>query len=204
MVVEDLVWLDYTHSVDTWVNQVTWASGLGSSLTVTLNSGYTTNIDWTTGWRLPDTVDGTWVGGHEGDPNNDGDYSYTYGWNLANSEMGHLFYTELGNTGYQNINGSWNTYPPAPDYFLQNTGDFETLIAFWYWSGTEYADNPGYAWRFIMNNGCQNYDSKGSYGYGLAVRSGQVSAADPIPEPATMLLFSTGLAGLAALKRRKK
>jgi hypothetical protein len=40
-----LVWLDYTRSRDIWQNQVNWASGLGSSLTVTLDPGYTTDID---------------------------------------------------------------------------------------------------------------------------------------------------------------
>jgi hypothetical protein len=55
-----------------------------------------------------------------------------------------------------------------------------------------------------MYGGHQSRVYKVNLLYGLAVRSGQISATDPIPEPATMLLFSTGLAGLAALKRRKK
>ena len=123
-----LVWLDYTHSDTNWSNQVSWASGLGLFLTVTLNPGYTTDIDWTTGWRLPDTVDGSWVYGYEGDPNNDGIYTYTGGYNLANSEMGHLFYTELGNLGYVATDGS----APQTNHGLQNTGDFDNLVASWY------------------------------------------------------------------------
>ena len=197
-----LVWLDFTNSGDSWANQKTWASRLGSAsqpLTVTLNPGYTTNIDWTTGWRLPDTVDGSSVYGYEGDPDNDGDYSYTSGYNLANSEMGHLFYTELGNLGYWAIDGSF----PQPGWGLDHTGDFDNLVAAWYWSGTEYADDSDFAWQFHMGVGYQNWDGTGLYD-GLAVRSGQISAADPVPEPATMLLFSTGLAGLAALKRKRK
>jgi hypothetical protein len=114
-----LVWLDYTHSDDTWLNQETWASGLGSFLTVNLDPGYTTDINWTTGWRLPDTVDGSWVDGYEGDPDNDGVYSYTTGYNLANSEMGHLFYTELSNMGSVATDGTYNTLPPSPDFFYR-------------------------------------------------------------------------------------
>ena len=40
-----LVWLDYTHPAVKWANQVDWASGLGTSLTVTLNPDYITDID---------------------------------------------------------------------------------------------------------------------------------------------------------------
>ena len=194
------MWLDYTHSPDTWQNQVDWASGVGSSLTVTLNPGYTTSINWATGWRLPDTVDGSWVYGYEGDSDNDGLYDNTGGYNLANSEMGHLFYTELGNLGYYDTS---ENYVGDGNWGLKNTGDFDKLIASWYWSGTEYAGDPDGAWDFDMSDDGQNYDYKDYRIYGLAVRSGQVSAA-PIPEPATMLLFSTGLAGLAALKRKRK
>jgi len=45
-------------------------------------------------------------------------------------------------------------------------------IASWYWSGTEYANNPDNAWNFNMNNGNQNNTNKNNNGYGLAVRSG--------------------------------
>jgi len=195
-----LVWLDYTNSYDTWANQVSWASGVGSSLTVTLKPGYTTSIDWATGWRLPETMDGSWVYGYEGDPDDNGIYTYTAGCNLANSEMGHLFYTELGNLGYVATDGS----NPQTGWGLNNTGDFDYLITSWYWSGAGCSHDPGGAWLFSMYDGVQAYDHKCGYFDGLAVRSGQVSAADPIPEPATMLLFSTGLAGLAALKRKRK
>ncbi len=45
-------------------------------------------------------------------------------------------------------------------------------IASWYWSGTEYANNPDNAWNFNMNNGNQNINNKSNNNYGLAVRSG--------------------------------
>jgi hypothetical protein len=191
-----LVWLDYTRSYATWANHVNWASGLGSSLTVTLDPLYTSDIDWTTGWRLPDTVDGPYVYGYEGDPDNDGIYSYTQGYNLANSEMGHLFYTELGNLGYIATDGSY----PQPGWGLENTGDFDKLSASWYWSGTEYADFPYYAWLFYMDRGNQIHQLKGYNAYGLAVRSGHVSA---IPLPGGIYLLGSGLSCLAGIGRRK-
>jgi len=190
-----LVWLDYTHSSATWQNQKDWASGLGASLTVTLESPIHTDIDWTTGWRLPDTVDGPYVHGYEGDPDNDGLYTYTAGYNLANSEMGHLFYTELGNLGYVDTSGNLQS-----GYGLQNTGDFDNLIACWCWSGKEYVD-PDSVWGFWMDRGHQSVTGKSYHRYGLAVRSGQVST---VPLPGAIYLFGSGLIGLASLKRRKQ
>jgi len=79
---QGLVWLDYTRNVDTWNNQEDWASGLGGDLTVALDPGYTTTIDWSTGWRLPSAGSNP-----------------TFGYNQTTSEMGHLYYVSLGNPG---------------------------------------------------------------------------------------------------------
>jgi hypothetical protein len=72
--------MDYTpYFVANWQAQVDWASGLGGSLTVDLDPGYTTDIDWGTDWRLPKTQD------------------LATGYNQTGSEMGHLYYVSLGN-----------------------------------------------------------------------------------------------------------
>ena len=189
-----ITWLDYSKLRQSWGNQVSWADSLGASLTVTLNPGYTTSVDWTTGWRLPYTVDGPWVYGCDG--------TTTAGYNITSSEMGHLFYEELDNLGEYDTNGNNQS-----GYGLSNTGDFNNLIEpsswpfYWYWSGTEFADTSDFAWFFRMSDGYQNDAHKSNGGYGLAVRSGQVSA---VPVPAAIWLFGTGLAGLAALGRRRK
>jgi hypothetical protein len=85
---KSVVWLDYSNPKNTWDNQVAWAAGLNDPGVLSYNIDPSYSIDWGTNqWRLPSTVDGALVFGYEGDPDNDNLYTYTYGWNLANSEM---------------------------------------------------------------------------------------------------------------------
>ena len=95
-----VVWLDYTNEKADWSIQAAWAAGLDEELTINLYAGYAVTWDDDT-WRLPTTVDDgqARVKGYEGDPDGDGIYTYTAGYNLANSELGHLFYVELSNLG---------------------------------------------------------------------------------------------------------
>jgi hypothetical protein len=188
---KSLVWLDYKRSKGSWYSYRSWVSNLGSQLTVNLNPGYTSNIDWTVGWRLPITMDGYYeyrgVGhGYDG--------SSVGGYNITTSEMGHLYYEELGNLGYFDTEG----YRREPgDFGLQNTGVFENLIEHFYWSN----ESQNSAWLLRMNSGLQVPESKTGMYYGLAVRSGQVSV---VPEPTTMFLFGLGILGVAGVSRRKK
>lgn len=103
----NITWYDYTTSLDTWQNQVNWASAL------TVIFGGTIYDDW----RLPSTVDGPWVWGYDG--------TTTGGYNITSNEMGHLFYTELGNLGLYATDGT----NPQPCYGLTNTGYFLNLLA---------------------------------------------------------------------------
>jgi hypothetical protein len=194
-----VVYLDYSNAANTWANQVSWASSLNSSLTYTLNAGY--SVDWgTNSWRLPTTVDDSVLTNYWGLglPSN---YWYSgyfsNGYNNTTSEFGHLYYTELGNKGYVATNGS---YPAG--WGLTNKGDLTNLQPYWYWSGTECAAYSGYAWSFNPDAGRQGADYEGAGALGLAVRSGQVSEGAPVPEPSTMLLLSAGIGGLLFARRR--
>ena len=185
-----VVWLDYTNAATNWSSQTAWASGLDGNLTYNIDTEYSVSWD-DTDWRLGSTFDGEYQWGYDG--------TTTAGYNITSSEMGHLFYEELGNLGYYDTSGN-----AQAGFGLTETGDFENLIACWYWSGTAYLGSFEYAWNFRMGSGYQGSDNNQNSGYGLALRSGQVSAAAPVPEPATMILFGTGLIGLAGFRRTKK
>nr|WP_319495365.1 hypothetical protein [uncultured Desulfobacter sp.] len=187
---KSLVWLDYTNSNVGWSEQVAWASNIGDELTINLYDGYT--ITWNDdAWRLPATVDGAYEFGYGG--------TTTGGYNITTSELGFLFYEELGNTGSLGTDGSIMPWP----YGLKNTELFENLLVSRYWSGTEYATDTTDAWSFCMDFGVQINFHKTTDFYGLAVRSGRVSVSST-PIPGTSLLLGAGLLGLAGVCRRKR
>jgi hypothetical protein len=80
-------------------------------------------------------------------------------------------------------------------------------------SSVDLPTDPGFALRgdYIQDNYDLIQNSSDiepvSFGYSQThgpARSFTLSNATPVPEPATMLLFSTGIAGLAATRRRTK
>lgn len=176
---KSVVWLDYTNTASDWSPQMDWAAGLDSNLTYNLYPGY--SVTWQDpAWRLPDAdVSGDIVGYYK-----------------TGSEMGHLFYTELG------LDGSSGYILPGE----LNASEFDNLLGYpnWYWTATEYPGYPTSALDFRMYNGYQGSHFKASTysdGCGLAVRSGQVSV---VPVPGAIWLLGSGLLGLIGIRRRSR
>ena len=169
----DVTWYDYTNGSgpngDTWQTQMDWAS----ALSVTFGSNTYTD------WRLPST-----------------DISCT-GYDCADSEMAHLYYTELGNVSWPM--GCSDDSP----WCLTNTGDFQNLQPYNYWSDSDYFEDPNSAAYFMASEGFQAIGDKSGSHYAIAVRGGMASVV-VVPEPISSALFLIGGATLGFRRMRKK
>jgi len=163
----------------TWADANSWALNL-------VYGGYDD-------WRLPTTLQ----------PDSSCSFqslggTFSLGNSCTGSEMGHLFYNELGGTAGSSILSSSD-----PDLAL-----FTNIQADGYWSGTEF--DTSNAWYFLMDNGDQNFGHKSDEFplYAWAVRDGGATDPSPspsqVPEPGTLLLMGSGIAGLIGFGRKKK
>jgi hypothetical protein len=170
----NITWLrDWNvNGLHDWSTQVAWASGL--------------TVGGFSGWRLPTT---------NTDSSSNCDRSFSagggfplqyYGFNCTGSEMGHLYYAELGN--------------PARGP-LAITDPFINMQLTGYWSGTEYAPNAVSAWLFRIDFGYQDFIPRGALLYAVAVRPGDVGAA--VPEPGSLALLLGAMGALAAARCRR-
>lgn len=151
-------------------------------------------------WRLPFVTD-------TGAPGCDLAYTGTdCGYNAQTkdgstvySEMAHLFYVTLGNTGTFDTSGNLSGCAGFPVFCLTNTGPFANLQANYYWTGTEYAPDTSNSWYFHFGAGSQYLELKSQGLYAWAVRPGDIAA---VPLPAAAWLFGGALALLGAVRRR--
>ena len=109
------------------------------------------------GWRLPTTL--------QPDPTcSVQSGSDSFGYHCTGSELGHLFYKELGGKTATPIgtthNASFSLFSQAPNSL--------------YWSGTAYAPDASQAWGFMFDSGSSLAGGKGNRMYVLPVRPGDV------------------------------
>jgi Protein of unknown function (DUF1566)/PEP-CTERM motif len=148
----------------TWYTAQSWIGAMNTANYLGFND-----------WRLPTT-----------------DPSCGFFFNCTGSEMGHLFYNELGGVAGSSILTTHNA-----DLAL-----FNNVQSGYYWSGTEYAPSPVNAWYFYAGDGSQSAWSKTNNGlFAWAVRPGQVVSAVPEPETYAMLLAGLGLIGFTVRHR---
>lgn len=165
------------NTANTWISNMNAANYLGFS-----------------DWRLPMTLvpDATCTGNAVGSTGPSGDST---GYNCTGSEMGHLFYTELGATAGTNVTSG----DPG------ELAKFSNISHSLYWSGTVADSSSGLVWAFGFGDGRQIDNAYEGYGnYALVVRSGDVGGASAVPVPAAIWLAGSALIGLAGVAKRKQ
>lgn len=133
-------------------------------------------------WRLPSTLQPDVTCSSQ-------TYGDSHGTNCAGSEMGHLFYEELGGVAGHSINMTHNG----------NYGLFQNIQSNAYWSGTGYWI-VSEKWAFHFDQGIQSTEFVGTGLYSVyawAIRDGDVAA---VPEANTWVMFLAGLS-LVCLRR---
>ena len=132
-------------------------------------------------WRLPTSLDAGGTG-----PCGPGAI------NCSGSEMGHMFYNNWGAPAGHHFSLGTNT---------ANLALFSNVLSSAYWSGTEYAPVPSFAWFFYTAYGVQDISYKSDALYAVAVRPGDVAA--PVPEPQTLALWLLALGATVVSRRRR-
>ena len=130
----------------------------------------------------------------------------TWGLNVTTGELGHMFYNNLSNTActsgciydgssiLDNVSFTDATPGGGTESFL----NVQSLV---YWYGEEYAPATTHVWAFGTYDGSQDLTSKGNSTYSWAVHDGDIGFA-PVPLPAGIYLFLSGLVGLGLMRGR--
>lgn len=142
-----------------------------------------------TDWRLPTTLQ----------PDSTCANHYAFGdggWNCTGSEMGHLFYNELGGVAGNGTN--------IEIFHNANYNLFSNLTSDQYWSATSVATITTYAWQFYFGGGNQYVQGKAGAIRAMAVHPGDIGATT-VPGPAAGWLLGSalGLMGMISSRSRR-
>lgn len=160
----------------TWQSAVNWAANLSY-----FDSGRMVTWD---DWRLPSTARPD-AGCSIAQP-------VALGTGCTASELGHMYYTELG--------APIPTSPPQDYTPLPDPGPFSNLQADGYWSGTAYDASYSYVLNFGFG-GAQAADQVTLGYFAWAVRDGDVGV---IPAPPAAWLIGAALLSLVPRLRRRR
>ena len=178
----NITWLqDANYADTTGYDDILYGYDTNGRLSWELSIEWVNNLSYAgyDDWRLPSAQ------------NQDGSGPCGPNFNCMDSEMGHLYLTELKNKGYLAPDGTYQ-----PDWGLKNNGPFSNIYSYFYWSSTE-SVNPEFAWYFDWRNGEQSQLYKRD-GFNIwPVRDGDVAS---VPEPATFLLVGIGFVSLVGFK----
>ena len=147
----DITLLQDAHANGAWIRMkwheaMAWAENLEYYDSVR-------NVTWDD-WRLPD-------------PRNQDGSGPFLGFNYTNSEMGHIYYIELGN---KPLSGGFS-----------NSGPFKNIqTTLTYWMNMKPVEKPGYAYRFDFSSGDMSYGGEINWFNVWAVRDGDVGIP-PVP-----------------------
>ena len=179
----DITWLAdanfaQTSSFDT-DGKMTWSNANAWAANLT--------IDGVSGWRLPNMdVSGSGVIVDCSSGNTE-----LSELNCQDNEYGHLYYYGAGTTLGSGITDV-------------NLGPFSNVQPSLYWSGTEFATDPIFAWAFLFSTGSQGHTAKIGSRFAWAVHDGDVGDVGVVPVPAAVWLFGSGMLCLVGLARREK
>jgi hypothetical protein len=163
---------DATDGLMSWSYAKTWADQL-------VYSGFTN-------WRLPTTL--------QPDASCANQYAFgSGGFNCTGSEMGHLYFSELGGQAGNGMN--------IEIFHNANYNLFTNLTSDLYWSSTPNASYSTYAWQIYFSGGNQYISPKTNALRAMAVHDGDIGAA-AVPVPAVGWLFGSSMLGLIGLGRR--